>query len=249
MLEALGQAFDLSSCEEYTVEAGRPDTITREKLSALRRAGADRVSVNPQTLRDEVLAAIGRRHTAEQVLSAYALAREAGFAAVNMDLIAGLPGDSLEGFRYSLDGVLDLGPENITVHTLALKKGSRILTEGLAIPGAEEVAQMLDYAAPVLRGRGYAPYYLYRQKYMSGSFENIGWCRSGGECWYNVDIMSELCPLLSFGAAGSTKMVVPGTNQIQRAFNAKYPTEDIQRPEKVRENQRAFRAFYENGGK
>ena len=119
------------------------------------------------------------------------------------------------------------------------------MTEGLRVPAAETVAEMLDYADPALRRTGYRPYYLYRQKYMSGSFENIGWCRPGGECWYNVDIMSELCSILSFGAAGSTKMVVPGTNQIQRAFNVKYPTEYIQRPEKWQANQAAFAAFYE----
>ena len=115
-----------------------------------------------------------------------------GFPHVNMDLIAGLPEDTAEGLRQSLDRCLTYGPDDITVHTLALKKGSRILTEGLRIPGAETVAEMLDYASPTLRTAGYRPYYLYRQKYMSGSFENIGWCRSGGECWYNVDIMSEL---------------------------------------------------------
>ena len=163
----------------------------------------------------------------------------------NPENIAGLPADTPEGFRRTLDKCLSFGADNITVHTLALKKGSRILTEGLRIPGAETVAEMLDYASPTLRTAGYRPYYLYRQKYMSGSFENIGWCRSGGECWYNVDIMSELCSILSFGAAGSTKMVVPGTNQIQRAFNVKYPTEYIQRPEKWQANQTAFAAFYE----
>ena len=245
VLTAFESSFDLTDCTERTVEAGRPDTITPEKLAVLRSHEVDRVSVNPQTLEDRVLAAIGRRHTAEDIRRAMDLVGRYGFAHVNMDLIAGLPEDTAEGFRRSLDGCLTMGADNITVHTLALKKGSRILTEGLRIPGAETVAEMLDYASPTLRTAGYRPYYLYRQKYMSGSFENIGWCRSGGECWYNVDIMSELCSILSFGAAGSTKMVVPGTNQIQRAFNVKYPTEYIQRPEKWQANQTAFAAFYE----
>lgn len=187
---------------------------------------------------DELLGEVGHLDGAPRAVAALHL--EAGLA-----LIAGLPADSPEGFCRSLDRCLDYGTDNVTVHTLALKKGSRILTEGLRIPGAETVAEMLDYASPTLRTAGYRPYYLYRQKYMSGSFENIGWCRSGGECWYNVDIMSELCSILSFGAAGSTKMVVPGTNQIQRAFNVKYPTEYIQRPEKWQANQTAFAAFYE----
>ena len=245
VLTAFETAFDRAACEELTVEAGRPDTITAEKLAVLKSHGVTRVSVNPQTFEEPVLRAIGRRHTAADIDAAMDLVARCGFPHVNMDLIAGLPEDTAEGFRRSLDRCLSYGPDDITVHTLALKKGSRILTQGLRIPGAETVAAMLDYAGPALRDAGYRPYYLYRQKYMSGSFENIGWCRGGGECWYNVDIMSELCSILSFGAAGSTKMVVPGTNQIQRAFNVKYPTEYIQRPEKWQANQAAFAAFYE----
>ena len=245
VLTAFESSFDLTDCTERTVEAGRPDTITPEKLAVLRSHGVDRVSVNPQTLEDRVLAAIGRRHTAEDIRRAMDLVGRYGFAHVNMDLIAGLPEDTAEGFRRSLDGCLTMGADNITVHTLALKKGSRILTEGLRVPGPETVTEMLDYAAPVLRGAGYHPYYLYRQKYMSGSFENTGWCRPGAECWYNVDIMSELCSILSFGASGSTKMVEFGTNHIQRVFNVKYPKEYIERPEKCLANQAAFAAFYE----
>ena len=245
VLTAFESSFDLTDCTERTVEAGRPDTITPEKLAVLRSHGVDRVSVNPQTLEDRVLAAIGRRHTAEDIRRAMDLVGRYGFAHVNMDLIAGLPEDTAEGFRRSLDGCLTMGADNITVHTLALKKGSRILTEGLRVPGPETVTEMLDYAAPVLRGAGYHPYYLYRQKYMSGSFENTGWCRPGAECWYNVDIMSELCSILSFGAGGSTKMVEFGTNHIQRVFNVKYPKEYIERPEKCLSNQAAFAAFYE----
>ena len=245
VLTAFESSFDLTDCTERTVEAGRPDTITPEKLAVLRSHGVDRVSVNPQTLEDRVLAAIGRRHTAEDIRRAMDLVGRYGFAHVNMDLIAGLPEDTAEGFCRSLDGCLTMGADNITVHTLALKKGSRILTEGLRVPGPETVTEMLDYAAPVLRGAGYHPYYLYRQKYMSGSFENTGWCRPGAECWYNVDIMSELCSILSFGAGGSTKMVEFGTNHIQRVFNVKYPKEYIERPEKCLANQAAFAAFYE----
>ena len=245
VLTAFETSFDRVACTEITVEAGRPDTITAEKLAVLKSHGVTRVSVNPQTFEEPVLRAIGRRHTPGDIERAMELAAAYGFPHVNMDLIAGLPEDTAEGFRRSLDRCLAYGADDITVHTLALKKGSRILTEGLRVPAAETVAEMLDYADPALRRAGYRPYYLYRQKYMSGSFENIGWCRPGGECWYNVDIMSELCSILSFGAAGSTKMVVPGTNQIQRAFNVKYPTEYIQRPEKWQANQAAFAAFYE----
>ena len=246
VLTAFEEFFDLDGCEEVTVEAGRPDTITAEKLAVLKSHGVTRVSVNPQTMEDHVLRAIGRCHTAGDIDRAMELVAKYGFPHVNMDLIAGLPEDTPEGFRRSLDACLGFGTDNVTVHTLALKKGSRILLEGLSIPGPEAVAEMLDYAAPVLRSAGYAPYYLYRQKYMSGSFENIGWCRPGGECWYNIDIMSELCSILSFGAGGSTKMVEPGTNHIERVFNLKYPKEYTERPEKGLANQAAFAAFYNN---
>ena len=153
--------------------------------------------------------------------------------------------DELTKTEWKIIAQVEMGASNITVHTLALKKGSRILTEGLSIPDGAAVQAMLDYAAPALRSAGFAPYYLYRQKYMSGSFENVGWCRPGGECWYNVDIMSELCSILSFGAGGSTKMVEPGTNHIERVFNVKYPKEYTERPEKVLANQAAFAEFYQ----
>ena len=246
VLTAFEEAFDRGHCDEITVEAGRPDTITAEKLAVLKAHGVTRVSVNPQTMEDHVLRAIGRRHTAADIEAAMELVAGYGFPHVNMDLIAGLPADTPEGFRRSLDRCLAFGTDNVTVHTLAIKKGSRILLEGLPIPGPEDVAAMLDYAAPALRKAGYSPYYLYRQKYMSGSFENTGWCRPGAECWYNVQIMSELCSILSFGAGGSTKMVEPGTNHIERVFNLKYPKEYTERPEKAAANQAAFAAFYES---
>ena len=244
VLTAWEASFDRDGCREVTVEAGRPDTITADKLAVLQSHGVTRISVNPQTMEDHVLRAIGRRHTAAAIDEAMELVGRYRFPHVNMDLIAGLPADSPEGFCRSLDRCLDYGTDNVTVHTLALKKGSRILLEGLPVPGPEDVAAMLDYAAPALRGRGYAPYYLYRQKYMSGSFENIGWSHPGAQCLYNIEIMSELCSILSFGAGGSTKMVVPGTNRIQRAFNPKYPKEYIERPEKCLANQAEFAAFY-----
>ena len=246
VLSAFESSFDLDSCEEITVEAGRPDTITPEKLEVLKKHGVTRVSVNPQTMEDHVLRAIGRHHTAQDIEAAMKLVAKYNFPHVNMDLIAGLPEDTPEGFRRSLDRCLAFGTDNVTIHTLALKKGSRILMEGLSIPNPEAVGAMLDYASPQLRSAGYTPYYLYRQKYMSGSFENIGWCRPGAECWYNVYIMSELCSILSFGAGGSTKMVEYGTNHIERVFNLKYPKEYTERPEKCLSNQAAFAAFYQN---
>ena len=244
VLTAFEESFDLAHCEEITVEAGRPDTITAEKLTVLKRHGVTRVSVNPQTMEDHVLKAIGRRHSAGDIESAMELVEKYGFPHVNMDLIAGLPEDTPEGFARSLEKCLSFGTDNVTVHTLALKKGSRILTEGLSIPGAADVARMLEMASPALRKAGLAPYYLYRQKYMSGSFENIGWCAPGAECWYNIYIMSELCSILSFGAGGSTKMVGADGREIQRAFNPKYPKEYTERPEKWQANQAMFAEFY-----
>ncbi len=241
-------AFDLSASVETTVEAGRPDTITREKLEVLRRHGVSRISVNPQTMEDHVLRAIGRRHTAGEIREVMGLVGAMGFPHVNMDLIAGLPQDTPEGFRRSLTEVMAFGTDNLTVHTLSLKKGSRITLEGSRIPTEAEVGEMLSFADPTLRGAGFAPYYLYRQKYQSGSFENTGWCREGGEGWYNIYIMEELHTILSLGAGGSTKMVDRAGGRIQRAFNLKFPQEYIQRPEKIAENHQAFRAFYQQMG-
>ena len=246
LLTAVNKAFDLSGFVEYCIEAGRPDTIDREKLQVLLDHGADRISVNPQSLEPQVLRAIGRQHSPEDIEKAMTLATSMGFPHVNMDLIAGLPADTPEGFRRTLDKCLTFGADNITVHTLSLKKGSRILLEGLPIPTAEAVAEMLDYADPALRARGFAPYYLYRQKYMSGSFENVGWCISGAEGLYNIYIMEELHSILSLGAGGSTKMVDAQRNRIERVFHPKFPLEYIQRPEKLAENLESFRRFHES---
>ncbi len=225
---ALEACFDLAALREYTVEAGRPDTITAEKLAVLRDHGVTRVSVNPQTMSDEVLEAIGRRHTARDVLDALALVRAAGGFAVNMDLIAGLPRDTAAGFHRTLDTVLDLAPENITVHTLAIKNGSRLAEHPETLPDAAAVAAMTDYALDRLAAAGYEPYYLYRQKYMSGGFENVGWARPGTENLYNILMMEELCPIEAMGAGASTKLMGPN-GAVKRRMNPKYPREYIQR--------------------
>ena len=243
LLTKLETAFDLSGLRECTVEAGRPDTITAEKLAVLRRHGTDRVSVNPQTMSDAVLEAIGRRHSAEDIRKALRLVRETGGFAVNMDLIAGLPTDSVEGFSRTVDAVLELEPENITVHTLALKKGSRILVEGTRLPGAAEVGEMLGFAADALLKAGYVPYYLYRQKYMSGGFENVGWCRPGTENLYNICIMEELCSILSMGAGASTKLT-SGDGLLKRFFAPKYAKEYIDGIDRVCADKRQITAFF-----
>ena len=244
LLGRLADGFDLSSVKEYTVEAGRPDTITPEKLEVLCRRGVTRVSVNPQTMRDDVLAAIGRRHTAHDVEKAVSMVREAGIPSLNMDLIAGLPSDSADGFRESLDRVMSFRPENITVHTLALKKGSRITLEETPLPDETAVGSMLDYAASALSETGFRPYYLYRQKYMSGGFENVGWSLPGFESLYNICIMEELCTILSLGGGASTKLVNAAEGRIERVFNPKYPREYIDGLEKIRKKKEAVAAFY-----
>ena len=229
----LEEAFELSALREYTVEAGRPDTITRERLLVLRAHGVDRVSVNPQTMSDAVLKAIGRRHSAADVERALRTVREVGGFSVNMDLIAGLPADSAAGFSATLERVLALEPENVTVHTLSLKKGSRIMLEGAALPEAREVGLMLDRAGERLRAAGYEPYYLYRQKFMSGGFENVGWAKAGRENLYNICIMEELCSILAMGGGGSTKLISPGEGRNLRLMAPKYPLEYIRDIEKT----------------
>ncbi len=245
----LAARFDLSALREYTVEAGRPDTITAEKLQTLRAHGVGRISVNPQTMCDSVLEVIGRRHTAADILRALELVRAAGGFAVNMDLIAGLPSDTPERFSATLDQVLLIAPENITVHTLALKKGSRItlaVTDGTdtALPSPQQVAEMLSEAMRRLRDAGYAPYYLYRQKFMSGGFENVGWTKPGFENLYNVCIMEELCSILAMGGGASTKLVDFACGRIERVFAPKYPQEYIASIEKVISDKSKVEVFY-----
>lgn len=240
---ALEGSFDLSGLREFTVEAGRPDTITAEKLDVLRAHYVTRISVNPQTMSDGVLRAIGRRHSAQDVRDALALVRACGGFAVNMDLIAGLPEDTPEGFRYTLGQVLELEPENVTVHTLALKKGSKITLEGTSLPTARQVGEMLDAAESALRAAGYAPYYLYRQKFMSGGFENVGWAKRGYDSLYNICIMEELCSILAMGGGASTKLVAPG-GRIERFFAPKYPLEYIQGIDKVCADKKKITEFY-----
>lgn len=233
VLSAARTHLPLEGCVEYTVEAGRPDTITRDKLLVLKDQGIGRISINPQTLEDEVLRAIGRRHCAQDILDAYALAREVGFQSINMDLIAGLPRDSVHGFARSLEGVLALKPENITVHTLALKKGSGLMDRPELLPSGQEVAQMVELSLDALEAGDYRPYYLYRQKYMSGSLENVGWCRQGQESIYNIIMMEELQTVVSVGGGGVTKLVDRQAGKILRLPNPKYPHDYLSSLDKV----------------
>ena len=245
LLTKLENAFDLSAVRECTVEAGRPDTITPEKLQTLRKHGVDRISVNPQTMSDTVLEAIGRKHSAEDILRALRQVREVGGFAVNMDLIAGLPTDTEESFRKTMDTLLELKPENITVHTLSIKRGARLRFGEGTLPADGAVEAMLDYANRSLRDAGYGPYYLYRQKNMSGGFENIGWTRPGFENLYNICIMEELCSILAAGAGGSTKLIRRDGGRNERIVAPKYPTEYIESIDRICGDKERITAFYD----
>ena len=232
LLDTIYASFDLSRCIEFTVEGGRPDTLSAEKLQTIRTHGADRMSINPQTMENAVLKACGRPHTAEDILRRYREAVDAGFTAINMDLIAGLPKDDYDGFRRSLDQVAALNPANITVHTLALKKGADLFEKRVELPSFEQVSAMVNYANETLRSLGYKPYYLYRQKYMSGSFENVGWSRDGKDCLYNIYMMEETHTILSLGGGGMNKVNLPdGT--LQRFHNPKFPEQYIEQIDSV----------------
>ena len=227
LLDAIRDSFDLSRCIEFTVEGGRPDTLDAEKLRAIFNHGADRMSINPQTMEDHVLRACGRPHKAADVVRAYGEAMDAGFKAINMDLIAGLPQDNFDGFKRSLDSVAALNPANITVHTLALKKGADLFEKREGLSSTEAVTAMVDYANATLRQLGYKPYYLYRQKYMSGSFENVGWSRDDLDCLYNIYMMEEVHTILSLGGGGMNKVNFPD-GSLKRFHNPKFPEQYIE---------------------
>ncbi len=232
LLDAIGTHFDLSRSLEFTVEGGRPDTLDPAKLRAICAGGATRISINPQAMSDSVLRAIGRRHTAAETVEAFQMAREAGFDDINMDLIAGLPGDTPASFSETVRQVLALEPSNVTVHTLALKKGADLFQRRVTLPTREDVAQMLDASGRQLRAAAFEPYYLYRQKYMSGSFENVGWCRAGYTGYYNIYMMEELHSILSLGGGGMNKINLPA-GALERFHNPKYPQDYIQRIDTV----------------
>ena len=227
VLNAVKNSFDLSSCREFTVEAGRPDTVTEEKLRIIRESGAKRISINPQTMNDSVLQAIGRKHTARQTVEAFMLARQAGFKHINTDLIAGLPTDTAESFKNTLNQICTLNPESITVHTLSMKKSSFLTGQGLNLmkKDAQTVGEMLSFCEEKLNSLSYRPYYLYRQSRMVGNFENVGWAKKGFEGLYNVYVMDETHTVLGCGAGAVTKLKQYGGEYLERIFNYKYPYE------------------------
>lgn len=223
LITRLKAVFDFSTVQEFTVEAGRPDSITRDKLEVLKRHGVTRISINPQTMKDETLKLIGRRHTVADVREKFLMAREVGFDNINMDLIIGLPEEELEDVRATMEAVKDLAPDSVTVHSLAIKRAARLNTmkevyKDLKIVNTQE---MIDLTARYAREMGLEPYYLYRQKNMAGNFENVGYAAPGKACIYNVLIMEEQQTIIGCGAGTTTKRLFAEENRIERAENVK----------------------------
>ena len=231
VISRVEELFDLSGVQEFTVEAGRPDSITREKLEVLRRHGITRISINPQTMNQKTLDVIGRRHTVDMVKEKFALAREMGFDNINMDLIIGLPGERMEDVAHTLEEIRSLSPDSLTVHSLALKRAARLNLEWdqYADMGMVNTQEMIDLTARFAREMGMEPYYLYRQKNMAGNFENVGYSLPGKACIYNILIMEEMQTIAACGAGTTTKAVFPGENRRERTENVKDVDQYIQR--------------------
>lgn len=250
VMSAINRSFDMEICREYTVEAGRPDTVTQEKLKVIRQNGADRISINPQTLNDEILKAIGRRHTSEEFFTAYDIAVKAGFDHINTDLIAGLPGESAQSFASTLNKIAELDPRSITVHTLSMKRSSALTLEGAELlrRDFETAEQMHRFCSELLPKNGYEPYYLYRQSRMVGNLENVGWSKKGSEGLYNVFIMDETHSILGCGAGATTKLRQPEGTYIERIFNYKYSYEYLKCFDEMLKRKDRIGTFYDEYG-
>lgn len=245
---AIRDNFDLSCLREYTVEAGRPDTVNADKLAALKAAGVGRISINPQSFNDNVLSAIGRRHSVKQTLDAFELARNAGFDNINMDFIAGLPKDDVESFKHSIKTAVSLGAESITVHTLCLKSGAYMVTRDNVFDTGDidTVAEMVNFSREYLSAAGYVPYYMYRQGKSLGNLENVGWSKPGSECLYNVFMMDETHSVFAVGAGAVTRLKNPLSDKIERIYNYKYPYEYIDGFDNMLKRKEKITSFYKD---
>ena len=231
MIDCLYDSCDLSKMKEFTVEAGRPDTITEEKLKVLKKYNVDRISINPQSMNDSTLKIIGRAHSADDIREAMKMARHCGFDNINMDVIAGLPGEDMEMFKYTLSEVEKLESEDTTVHTMSIKRSSRLneYLDEYDLAKGELVAEMVSYARKYLAEGGKFPYYMYRQKNQLGNLENVGYSKPGFESLYNLYSMEEIQTIISLGCGGVTKTVDLETNRIERIFNVKEAKDYIER--------------------
>lgn len=223
LLETISNHLDLNIVKEYTIEAGRPDTISKEKLEIMKKHGVNRVCINPQTLNEETLITIGRAHTSDEIITTMALAKSVGFETINMDLIMGLPGETAEDALRTVKKVLELDPENITIHTLSVKRASRLHEdpEHFELAHDQEVAKMLDISDQVIREGNLSPYYMYRQKKMIGHLENVGYAKIGHESLYNMRIMEEKHTIVACGAGAVSKICTPEENRFERVANIK----------------------------
>ncbi len=243
LLKTVNENYNLNEVQEFTVEAGRPDCTNFAKLELLKKYGATRISINPQSMSNDVLQAIGRKHSALDIITCFENARKIGHENINMDLIAGLDKDTAQSFESSLKQVLALSPENITVHTLTEKRASNIVIESQTRQYGD-VVKMLEIAEKMLKEHNYLPYYLYRQKATLGNLENIGYTKKGFEGLYNIFIMEEVHSILAVGAGASTKLVNKSTGEIKRVFNYKYHTEYLQNFEEVLNRKQKVSEFY-----
>jgi oxygen-independent coproporphyrinogen-3 oxidase len=248
LLENIGRSFDLSELKEFTVEAGRPDTITVEKLKLIKDAGVKRISVNPQSMNEKTLEIIGRSHTPDDTIKAYEAARSAKIDVINMDIIAGLPGESAADFIDTLRRIAIMAPENITVHTLAVKRASRLIdiNREYHYEQGDTVRDMLAACKEILTGEGYFPYYLYRQKHMAGNFESIGWCKRGTAGIYNIRIMEEKQTIAGLGAGGISKAYYPAEDRLERVPNVTNYEQYISRIDEMIERKKE-KLFYRRG--
>jgi oxygen-independent coproporphyrinogen-3 oxidase len=254
LLSKISEQTDVSALEEYTLESGRPDTITAEKMAVAKEYGVTRVCVNPQSLSETVLQTIGRSHTPDDFLQAYDVARNSGIANINTDLIVGLPGDNFKTFSYTFDRILSLRPENITVHTFCVKKAAEILRQGNRVYSLRggDAGKCVDYSQLKAQQENYLPYYMYRQKNTVGNFENVGFSLEGAEGRYNVYMMEEVHSIFALGAGAVSKMVDyrpkdGGKPVIERLFYPKYPYEYL-RDESTADKMRAMEDFYNRRG-
>jgi len=241
LLEYVGGSFDLSKVKEYTVEAGRPDTISSEKLDIMRGFGIGRISINTQSVNDKTLKQIGRGHSAAEFIASYELARKKGFGHINIDIILGLPGECVTDVENTFKAVTNLEPEEVTVHTLAIKRASRLKAEltSTALAASQQMESYLRISKDYMDNFGYKPYYMYRQKNSLGNFENVGYRKDGFGCLYNVQIMEESCTIAATGAGAISKFVNSETDRIERAFNVKDVNDYIERIEEMMQRKNA----------
>lgn len=248
LLDTVCENVNVGALREFTLEAGRPDTINAEKLAIAKEHGVCRVSINPQTLNDEILRSVGRRHTVKQFYSAYETARKSGIPIINTDLIAGLPGESAESFFHSVDEIMRLAPENFTVHTFCVKRAAdlRHTEQSHFSRSAGRVGDMVEYARACAAEHGYAPYYLYRQKNTVGNLENVGYAKPGTQSLYNVYMMEEFHSVFGCGAGAVTRLVGNDPSKMLRIFSAKYPYEYLceNKSAMSAENTAKIRAFF-----